>query len=224
MQKSLGLLTRAVATAAALAVIAAPMALAQTTSSTTTTTTTNPVSSTTAPTTTPSTSSSVPTTSPSATTSPVTSSTSPRPTTSIRPTTSTSEQPDPGGKPWQDQIFGLASNPNDPTQAAIIIGCAAGKPTDISSVALTIDEAIQSEVDPRVYVALARLKDGVALGEYQVTAKCGGKSLSFTFRVIGDEQSGGKTPVLGKPGKGKKNSQIGFTPRGGVETGVGGTA
>ncbi|GAA2783827.1 hypothetical protein GCM10010452_09850 [Crossiella cryophila] len=153
---------------------------------------------------------------------------SPKPTTSTsstRPTTSTSEKPDPSGKPWQDQIFGLVSNPNDPTQAAIVLGCAAGKPTDISSVALTIDEAIQSEVDPRVYVALAKLKAGVELGEYQITAKCGAKTLTFSFRVIGEEKpGGGKTPVLGKPGKGKKNSQIGFTPRGGVETGFGGTA
>ncbi|WP_441309305.1 hypothetical protein [Crossiella sp. CA198] len=221
MKKPLGLLTRAVAGAAVLAVIAAPMALAQTSTPTTPPGTTSSAAATT-------TSSAVPTTSPSST-SPVTSSTSsPKPTTSTsstRPTTSTSEKPDPGGKPWQDQIFGLVSNPNDPTQAAIVIGCAAAKPTDISSVALTIDEAIQSEVDPRVYVALAKLKAGVELGEYQITAKCGAKTLSFSFRVIGEETpGGGKTPVLGKPGKGKKNSQIGFTPRGGVETGFGGTA
>ncbi|MGO1050608.1 hypothetical protein ACTOWY_09955 [Crossiella sp. CA198] len=214
-------MTRAVAGAAVLAVIAAPMALAQTSTPTTPPGTTSSAAATT-------TSSAVPTTSPSST-SPVTSSTSsPKPTTSTsstRPTTSTSEKPDPGGKPWQDQIFGLVSNPNDPTQAAIVIGCAAAKPTDISSVALTIDEAIQSEVDPRVYVALAKLKAGVELGEYQITAKCGAKTLSFSFRVIGEETpGGGKTPVLGKPGKGKKNSQIGFTPRGGVETGFGGTA
>ncbi|MCK2236615.1 MULTISPECIES: hypothetical protein [unclassified Crossiella] len=216
-------MTRAVAGAAVLAVIAAPMALAQTSTPTTPPATTSSAAATT-------TSSAVPTTSPSST-SPVTSSTSsPKPTTSTstsstRPTTSTSEKPDPGGKPWQDQIFGLVSNPNDPTQAAIVIGCAAAKPTDISSVALTIDEAIQSEVDPRVYVALAKLKAGVELGEYQITAKCGAKTLSFSFRVIGEETpGGGKTPVLGKPGKGKKNSQIGFTPRGGVETGFGGTA
>lgn len=223
MKKPLALLTRAVAGAAVLAVAVAPVALAQTT----TTTTTSPVTSTTT------TTSSLPTTSPSSTTpssttSPVTSTTSPKPTTSTtspKPTTSTSEKPDPGGNPWQDKIYGLVSNPNDPGQAAIVIGCAAGKPTDITSVALTIDEAIQSEVDPRIYVALARVKDGIALGEYQLTAKCGSKTLSFTFQVVGEENpGGGKRPVLGKPGKGKKNTQVGFTPRGGVETGFGGTA
>ncbi|MBP2475898.1 hypothetical protein JOF53_004770 [Crossiella equi] len=222
MNKRLGLLTRAVAGASALAILAAPIALADETdpaSAPATTTTTSAA----VPTTTTTTSSqpvtSTPTTPPGSTT------TSPR-TTTPKPTTSTSEKPDPEGKPWQDKIYGLVTNPNEPTQAAIVIGCAAGKPTNVASSALTIEEPVQSEVDPRVYVSLAELKPGVALGEYQITAQCGAKTLSFTFQVIGEEEPGkpGKTPVLGKKGKGTKKTQVGFTPRGGVETGFGGAA
>lgn len=239
MRKSVGRLAAVVA-AGALITFAAPAAFADETSSpaaptsetsTTTveTTTTTAADSTTsdAPTETETTSSGSSATS--TTAAGGTTSTGAQSTESSKPTsTSDSASSTPEEPPYQDDTaYGIDLGNG---YGGLIIACAAGQPTDVTSPDFDIvDGPYQEEQDGRYWDYLVHLHGDLtfASGKVRVDWTCGGNAPQ------GGGASGGGATVSPVPGSGDAaawqagnggKAQVAFAPKTGVETGFGGTA
>jgi hypothetical protein len=137
-----------------------------------------------------------------------------------KPPTSSSETTTPE-EPYQDDIaYGIDL---DGGQGIFVIACAAGEPTGVSSHDFDLVEGPhQDETDGRYWAWLVKRHDGASFDAGNITAfwTCGG-------------DKGGEQPVppAGGAGAGSAgttgghgDSQVKYAPKGGIETGFGGTA
>lgn len=233
MRKPLGRLAAVVAAGALITFAAAPAALADETPSpvtttsestepevtTTTTTADSPASSTTESSEAPS---STTTSEPTSTTS-----TSVGTTESSKPTeTSESSPPStPEEPPYQDNVaYGIDLGDG---YGVMIIACASGEPTGVSSPDFDIVEGpYQEEQDGRYWDYYIELHDGLTFESDEVRA-------DWTCAAPGGGGAAGGGVVPAVPGSGDAaawqasnggDAQVGYAPKSGVETGFGGTA
>lgn len=144
------------------------------------------------------------------------------------PTTTTgTDEPDPGEDepPYVDDVaHGIDLDPKRGL-GLLIIACAAGEPRGVKSPDFEILEGPhQDEVDGRYWLYLVQLRDGLTFRSDEVVGywECGGET-----------PGGGGAPVAPVPGSDDADdwqqenggdAQVTFAPKGGVETGFGGTA
>jgi hypothetical protein len=234
LKKTMGRLAGAVLAGALITLAMPPAAMAQTVDPTPPTTTSE-VSATSTPssgpaTTSKSTATDVP---PTQTSKPTTSGATPtgQPTTGKPPETSkpTGSKPiettsaratTPQEPPYQDDTaygIDLANG-----QGLLVIACAAGQPTDVSSADFDLMEGPhQDGTDGRYWGWLVKFHKGssFATGTVQVDWKCGAdKPVQTPVKPGGGAGAG--APGVSKDGK----SQVKYAPKGGIETGFGGTA
>lgn len=121
----------------------------------------------------------------------------------------------------------------DPEQGLglLLIACAAGEPTGVTSPDFEIlDGPWQDETDGRYWAYLVQLQPGLTFADGNVVADwvCGGEPGGGS-----GSGGGGSTPVAPVPGsedagdwqrENGGDAQVGFAPKGGVETGAGGIA
>jgi hypothetical protein len=226
LKKTMGRLAGAVLAGALITLAVSPAALAQETDPTSVvvappenTTTTEPSTPTSETTTQPEVPTSTPGTTDTAT--PPNTTTKPgEPTKTSEPgtPTSTPTETTPEEPPYQDDTavgFDLPDN-----EGLLLISCAAGEPTEVYSPDFDLVEGpVQSEADGRVWGWLVKRHEGVSFDAGNVTAhwKCGGAPTETPVKPGGGAGSGSETT------KGK-DSQVKYAPKGGVETGFGGTA
>jgi hypothetical protein len=233
VRRPLGRLAAVVAAGALITFAAAPAALADeptspatttsesTESEVTTTTTTTAESPATSTTKSTETTSSTTTSGPASTTS-----TSADTTESSKPTetSSSSTSGKPEEPPYQDDTaYGIDLGDG---YGAVIIACAAGEPTGVSSPDFDIlDGPYQEEQDGRYWDYAVQLHDGLTFANDDISADwtCGTPG--------GGATGGGAVPAV--PGSGDAaawqasnggKAQVGYAPKTGVETGFGGTA
>lgn len=245
MRKPLGRLAGAVLAGAVIAAVAAPTAAAETTASpepvVSAPSVPEPESSTPSepPTSEPPSTTSAPTsssaTATTAATEPGTTSAPAVTTTSVTPSSppsgpasSPSSEPEgPQEPPYVDDVAYGVDLGNG--LGIVIIACLAGEPTDLSSPDFeVVDGPFQDETDGRYWGFLVELHAGVTFADAKVSADwtCGNTS-------HGGGAAGGGAPVSPVPGSGDTaawqasnggKAQVAFAPKGGVETGFGGTA
>lgn len=240
MRKPLGRLAGAVVAGALITVAVMPAAYAGEDSSapntTTSTSTETPTSSNTSTTSGSGTSSSASTTtsdsqskapsSSATTTSPGTTSGSVS-TTSSKPSETSSQSPTttPEEPPYEDNVgYGIDFGDG---HGGLIIACAAGEPTGLTSPDFDVIEGpYQEEQDGRYWDYLVELHDGKTFASGTITA-------SWECGPHGGGASGGGVPVAPVAGSGQAaawqqsnggKAQVSFAPSAGVETGFGGTA
>lgn len=141
-------------------------------------------------------------------------------------TTTQPTQPPAGGEPdyVDDVAYGLDIDP-ERGLGMLMIACAAGEPRGVGSPDLEILAGVhQDEVDGRYWSYLVRLRDGLTFAENS-------DEISLTWRC-GGSPGGGSAP-LPVPGgddagdwqdRNDGDAQVDVAPKGGVETGFGGTA
>ncbi|GGM57726.1 hypothetical protein GCM10012275_31180 [Longimycelium tulufanense] len=119
--------------------------------------------------------------------------------------------------PGMDGVFLVAS----PDGSFVFVGatCAAGKP-EVSSPVLDIQPLRQNDENRRMWEAVAKPSGN---GDITVTAKCGGKNYTTTL-ARADIAKAKKAGTSVKSGQPQAKNQVKFVPKGGVETGFGGTA
>jgi hypothetical protein len=107
-------------------------------------------------------------------------------------------------------------------QGLLVIACAAGQPTGVSSADFDLMEGPhQDGTDGRYWGWLVKFHEGssFATGNVQVDWKCGAdKPVQTPVKPGGGAGAG--APGVSKDGK----SQVKYAPKGGIETGFGGTA
>jgi hypothetical protein len=240
LRKTVGRLAAVVAASALITFAAAPAALADETSSPTAPTSEPSTTGTTTPTTSASASASTSSSAP-ATTETTSSATS---TTGASSSTSTSAGTTESSKPTATSSSRTSSTPQEPPyqdgtgygldlgngKGILIIACAAGEPTDVTSPDFDIvDGPYQEEQDGRYWDYLVQLHGDLtfASGQVQADWKCGSDAPQG-----GGGASGGTTvpPVAGSgdaagwQASNGGSAQVAYAPKSGVETGFGGTA
>lgn len=232
MRKPLGRLAAVIAAGALITFAATPAALADETSSTAATTTSESTESAATTTTT--------TESPATSTSESTETTSSTTTSEPTSTTSTSANTTESSKPTETSESSTSTKPEEPPYqddtaygidlgngyGAMIIACAAGEPTGVSSPDFDILEGpYQEEQDGRYWDYFVQLHDGLTFASDAIRAEwtCGGPG--------GGAAGGGAVPPVSGSGDAAAwqasnggKAQVGYAPKSGVETGFGGTA
>lgn len=149
-------------------------------------------------------------------------------TTSSKPTETSSGSPSttPEEPPYEDNV-GYGVDLGD-SYGVLIIACAAGKPTGVTSDDFVVlDGPYQEEQDGRYWDYLVQLNGGKTFASGEITADwmCGSNG--------GGGASGGGVPVAPVAGSDQAaawqasnggKAQVRFAPSAGVETGFGGTA
>ncbi|PXY37666.1 hypothetical protein BA062_03310 [Prauserella flavalba] len=146
-------------------------------------------------------------------------------------TTTSSEPTGPEEPPYVDDSgYGIDLDPEQGL-GLLLIACAAGEPTGVTSPDFEIlDGPWQDETDGRYWAYLVQLQPGLTFAGGNVVADwvCGGEPGGGS-----GSGGGGSTPVAPVPGsedagdwqrENGGDAQVGFAPKGGVETGAGGIA
>ncbi|MBK1784930.1 hypothetical protein JHE00_11390 [Prauserella sp. ASG 168] len=154
------------------------------------------------------------------------------------PTSDTDEPSEPELPPFEDNAgYGFDIDP-ETGLGMLIIACVAGEPTGLTSPHFDVLEGPwQDEVDGRYWGYMVQLRDGMTFESGNVLGEwvCGGDDTDHgdggTDNGDGGTIGGGSTPIAPVPGAADAGSwqsdnggdaQVGFAPKGGVETGAGG--